>query len=88
MRTRRPRAARVVVVTGPGSGLDVSRPTHCPEELTLSEWRRVTAVNLDSQFLVTQAFLQDMKALRCGRIVNMTSALAWDAQSGVKWCPM
>lgn len=50
------------------------------EQVTLEEWRRVMAVNVDSLFLVTRAFLDDMKALRWGRIVNMTSALAWDAQ--------
>jgi len=50
------------------------------EQVTLEEWRRVMAANLDSLFLITRAFLEDMKALRWGRIVNMTSALAWDAQ--------
>ena len=50
------------------------------EQVTLEDWRRVMAVNLDSLFLMTQAFLDDMKALRWGRIVNMTSALAWDPQ--------
>lgn len=50
------------------------------EEVTLAQWRRVMTVNLDSLFLVTRAFLDDMKAQRWGRIVNITSALAWDAQ--------
>lgn len=50
------------------------------EQVTLEEWRRVMAVNVDSLFLVTRAFLDDMKALHWGRIVNLTSALAWDAQ--------
>lgn len=51
------------------------------EEITLDEWRRVMAVNLDSPFLMTKAFLDDMKAARWGRIVNITSLMAWDAQS-------
>jgi NAD(P)-dependent dehydrogenase (short-subunit alcohol dehydrogenase family) len=50
------------------------------EQVTLEQWRQVMAVNLDSLFLMTQAFLDDMKTLRWGRVVNMTSALAWDAQ--------
>ena len=51
------------------------------EQITLEEWRRVMTVNLDSIFLMTQAFLGDMKAAEWGRIVNITSLMAWDAQS-------
>lgn len=51
------------------------------EEITLEEWRRVMAVNLDSLFLCTRAFLDDMKAAQWGRIVNVTSLMAWDAES-------
>ena len=51
------------------------------EEITLEEWRRVMTVNLDSLLLMTQAFLPDMKAAAWGRIVNVTSLMAWDAQS-------
>jgi NAD(P)-dependent dehydrogenase (short-subunit alcohol dehydrogenase family) len=50
------------------------------DQVTHEDWRRVMAVNLDSLFLVTRAFMDDMKALGWGRIVNLTSALAWDAQ--------
>lgn len=49
-------------------------------ELSLDEWRRVMAVNLDSLFLVTRAFLGDMREAGWGRVVNLTSSLAWDAQ--------
>ena len=51
------------------------------EQITLAEWRRVMTVNLDSLFLTTQAFLGDMKAAQWGRIVNVTSLMAWDALS-------
>jgi NAD(P)-dependent dehydrogenase (short-subunit alcohol dehydrogenase family) len=50
------------------------------EQLTIEEWRQVMSVNLDSLFLVTRAFLDGMKAQGWGRVVNVTSALAWDAQ--------
>lgn len=51
------------------------------DQITLEEWRRVMAVNLDSLFLCTRAFLDDMKSGHWGRIVNVTSLMAWDAQS-------
>ncbi len=50
------------------------------EQLTIEEWRQVMSVNLDSLFLVTRAFLDGMKAQGWGRVVNITSALAGDAQ--------
>jgi NAD(P)-dependent dehydrogenase (short-subunit alcohol dehydrogenase family) len=43
------------------------------EELTLAEWRRVLAVNLDSVFLCTHAVYPAMKARGFGRIVNISS---------------
>ncbi len=49
-------------------------------ELELEQWKRVMAVNLDSIYLVTRAFLEDMRTARWGRVVNITSALAWDPQ--------
>jgi len=46
----------------------------------LATWHRVLRVNLDSAFLVTQAFLPDLRAHGAGRIVNLTSTVVWDAQ--------
>jgi 3-oxoacyl-[acyl-carrier protein] reductase len=43
------------------------------DDLTFEEWRRVLAINLDSQFLVSKAFVPSMKKHGWGRIVNMTS---------------
>jgi NAD(P)-dependent dehydrogenase (short-subunit alcohol dehydrogenase family) len=46
---------------------------------TLESWHRVLRVNLDSAFLLTQAFLPDLRACGHGRIVNLTSSVVWDA---------
>ena len=50
-------------------------------EIGLDEWRAVMRVNLDSLFLVTQAFLPDMVADGAGRVVCLTSSVVWDPQS-------
>jgi NAD(P)-dependent dehydrogenase (short-subunit alcohol dehydrogenase family) len=50
------------------------------EQITLEEWQRTMRVNLDSLFLVTRAFLEDMKIAQWGRIVNVTTAVGWDAE--------
>lgn len=46
---------------------------------TLDSWRTVLRVNLDSAFLATQAFLDDLRSDGHGRIVNLTSSVVWDA---------
>jgi NAD(P)-dependent dehydrogenase (short-subunit alcohol dehydrogenase family) len=43
------------------------------EELSYEVWRKVFAVNLDSQFLMSQAVVPSMKERGWGRIVNLTS---------------
>lgn len=43
------------------------------DEVTLEEWRKVMAVNLDALFLLTQAFLPGMRAKGWGRIVGISS---------------
>ena len=48
-------------------------PAYAFEELTFEAWRHVISTNLDSQFLVSQAFVPSMKERGWGRIVNMTS---------------
>ncbi len=50
-------------------------------EISLDEWRRVLTVNLDSVFLMTQAFLPAMREAGWGRVVNLASSVAWDAQA-------
>ncbi len=43
------------------------------DDLTYEEWKRVLTINLDSQFLMSKAFVPSMKAGGWGRIVNLTS---------------
>jgi len=55
---------------------------YLPFEATgLDEWHRVLRVNLDSAYLLTQAFLPDLRASGAGRVVNLTSTVVWDAQA-------
>lgn len=43
------------------------------DDLDYETWRRVIAINLDSQFLMVKAVLPMMKAGGWGRIINLTS---------------
>jgi 3-oxoacyl-[acyl-carrier protein] reductase/(S)-1-phenylethanol dehydrogenase len=43
------------------------------EGMSADDWHRVFAINVDTMFHTTQAFLPGMKEQRWGRIVNMTS---------------
>lgn len=49
------------------------------EHVTLDEWRRTFAVNVDGAFLASKAFLPDLKASGSGRIVTITSSSYWTA---------
>lgn len=42
-------------------------------DLTLADWRRTMAINIDSMFLVCRAFVPGMIGRGYGRIVNITS---------------
>jgi NAD(P)-dependent dehydrogenase (short-subunit alcohol dehydrogenase family) len=46
------------------------------EEITFEYWRKTMSVNLDSMFLLIQAFLPQLKERGWGRIVNLSSAAA------------
>jgi NAD(P)-dependent dehydrogenase (short-subunit alcohol dehydrogenase family) len=48
-------------------------PMQSFDEITFDDWRRVLAVNLDSMFLMTKAFVGFMQQQRWGRIVNFAS---------------
>ncbi len=49
----------------------------CPLlELSLEDWRRIHALNLDSVFLVTRRLLPDMLEAGWGRVVNLASIAA------------
>jgi 3-oxoacyl-[acyl-carrier protein] reductase len=46
------------------------------EQITEQSWDEIIAVNLKSVFLVTQAVVPGMKAVRWGRIINLSSVAA------------
>ena len=46
-------------------------------ELSLEEWNRVIQTNLTGVFLVTKAFIPVMKENRSGRVVNISSCVAY-----------
>ena len=45
------------------------------DAITFEEWRRVLAINLDSIFLLSQAFLPHMREQGWGRIIGISSAM-------------
>lgn len=51
----------------------IARP-QVPEEITEADWDEIMDVNLKSVFLVTQAVMPNMRAMKWGRIINMSSA--------------
>lgn len=51
-------------------------------ELTNEEWSRQIATNLTGSFLLIKAVLPFMRRARYGRIVNITSGLAWNGAGG------
>ncbi|GAA3942521.1 SDR family NAD(P)-dependent oxidoreductase [Microbacterium soli] len=53
----------------------ISAPTPV-EEISVTEWERIFAVNVRGVFLMSQAVLPIMRAKRAGRIVNMSSVSA------------
>ena len=52
------------------------------DQMTFADWRRVLAINLDSVFLMSAAFVPGMKQRRWGRIVNMASSTLGSVVSG------
>lgn len=52
-------------------------------EITLDEWRRVIAVNLDSVFLCSRAVMAPMYDQRAGKIVNVATNLVWVGLTGM-----
>jgi len=50
-------------------------PMHPVEEITFAEWRTVMSVNLDSIFLLSDAFLPHMRSQGWGRIVGIASGM-------------
>jgi len=52
-------------------------PLQAFDDITYEDWKRIFAINVDSQFLMAKAFVPGMKAKGWGRIINMTSAVFW-----------
>jgi 3(or 17)beta-hydroxysteroid dehydrogenase len=61
------------------AGISLAKPIH---ELSLADWRRIMATNLDSVFLGTRQAMSTMKAGDGGCIVNIASAAGIKAISG------
>jgi NAD(P)-dependent dehydrogenase (short-subunit alcohol dehydrogenase family) len=45
------------------------------DQITFAQWRRVLAVNLDSMFLLSQAFLPHMREQGWGRVIGVSTAM-------------
>jgi 3-oxoacyl-[acyl-carrier protein] reductase/(S)-1-phenylethanol dehydrogenase len=52
-------------------------PLKAFEDIVYEDWKRIFAINVDSQFLMAKAFVPGMKAKSWGRIINMSSAVFW-----------
>jgi NAD(P)-dependent dehydrogenase (short-subunit alcohol dehydrogenase family) len=52
------------------------------EQIKFEDWRRVLAINLDSVFLVSAAFVPGMKQRGWGRVVNMASSTLGSVVTG------
>jgi NAD(P)-dependent dehydrogenase (short-subunit alcohol dehydrogenase family) len=57
-------------------------PTLDFDKMTFADWRHMMAINLDSVFLVTSAFVRGMKERRWGRIVSMSSSTTGSVVTG------
>ena len=60
-----------ILVNNAGIGV-----THSMDDITEKDWNDTIAVNLTSAFLMIQAVLPGMRALKWGRIISLSSAAA------------
>ncbi len=60
-----------ILVNNAGIGRALS-----PSQVTEADWHETIRVNLTSVFLVTQRALPNMRAKKCGRIINLSSVAA------------
>ncbi len=56
------------------AGINIRKPI---TDFTLEEWNRVMDTNVTSAFLMCRAFVPHMKGQGYGRIINLTSTMAW-----------
>jgi 3(or 17)beta-hydroxysteroid dehydrogenase len=66
-------AADVLVNNAGISGFDLGARPHDPETVTLEEWRRVMAVNLEGTLLGCQTAIRLMRPAGRGSIINIAS---------------
>jgi NAD(P)-dependent dehydrogenase (short-subunit alcohol dehydrogenase family) len=62
-----------ILVNAVGGSTIIARPAALVDELTLAEWQRLIAFNLDGTFLFCRAVAPVMKRQRRGKIVNISS---------------
>ncbi|WP_022723007.1 SDR family NAD(P)-dependent oxidoreductase [Rhodopseudomonas sp. B29] len=53
------------------------------EELSVAEWRRILEVNVIGQFLCCKSVVPQFKAQRSGRIINISSGVAFKGNPGM-----
>jgi NAD(P)-dependent dehydrogenase (short-subunit alcohol dehydrogenase family) len=74
-----------ILVNAVGGSTVIDRPTATTEQLTLADWQKLIAFNLDGTFLFTHAVIPVMKRRRSGKIVNLASiagrGLSWNSSS-------
>ncbi|MFJ8716164.1 SDR family NAD(P)-dependent oxidoreductase [Streptomyces violaceus] len=49
------------------------------DSTSFEQWKNLFAINVDGYFLVTKAFVQDLKDSAAGRVINMSSSSYWEA---------
>lgn len=62
-----------ILVNAVGGSTIIARPAATVDELSLSDWQRLIAFNLDATFLFCHAVAPVMKRQRGGKIVNISS---------------
>ena len=62
-----------ILVNAVGGSTVIARAAATVDELTLAEWQRLLAFNLDGTFLFCHAVVPVMKRQRAGKIVNISS---------------
>ena len=62
-----------VLVNAVGGSTIIARPTATVDELSLQDWQRLLAFNLDGTFLFCHALVPVMKRQGAGKIVNISS---------------
>jgi NAD(P)-dependent dehydrogenase (short-subunit alcohol dehydrogenase family) len=62
-----------ILVNAVGGSTVIANPQATTEQLSLADWQKLIAFNLDGTFLVTHAVIPVMKRQRSGKIVNLAS---------------